>query len=287
MARPEGSISSRNRRHHEPRVQDELRGHPEKFAEHYNQATLFYDSQTAAEQAHIAGAFRFELSKVTVPAIRTRMLAGLANVSADLAAKVAAGLGMEVPDPLPRAIKRVPKPEIATSKALSMVLRPGEPGVRSRKFAILVADGVDGATVAAVQEALLDAGAVPRLMGVRIGPCTTSEGEALDADVSLENEPGILFDGMIVPDGADAMGALRADARALDHLKEQYRHCKALLLFGDGDALLDAAGIPATLPDGASDPGLVFAGDAAAGIADYIGVAGRRHWARETDPPRV
>jgi len=134
---------------------------------------------------------------------------------------------------------------------------------------------------------LLAAGAVPRLMGARIGPCTSSAGEVLDADVSLENEPGVLFDGMIVPDGADAMAELRMDARALDHLKEQYRHCKALLVFGDGDALLSAAGIPTELPDGSPDPGIVFHEGARGAIAAFIDVAGRRHWERETDPPRV
>jgi hypothetical protein len=30
--------------------QDKLRGKPEKFADHYTQATLFYDSQTPVEQ---------------------------------------------------------------------------------------------------------------------------------------------------------------------------------------------------------------------------------------------
>ncbi|WP_036169728.1 catalase [Noviluteimonas dokdonensis] len=271
----------------EPVTQDELRGHPEKFAEHYNQATLFFDSQSPAEQAHIAGAFRFELSKVTVPAVRARMLAGLANVSADLAAQVADGLGMEVPEPLPRAIAKVPQSEVDASPALSMLARPGDGGVRSRKFAILVADGVNGQTVETVQRALLDAGAVPRLMGVRIGPCVTDRGDTLDADVSLENEPGVLFDGMIVPDGADRMGELRMDARTLDYLKEQYRHCKALLILGDSDALLDAARIPATLPDGGQDPGVVVGGNASKAIDAYIAAAGRRHWERETDPPRV
>jgi len=271
----------------EPVKQDELRGHPEKFAEHYNQATLFFNSQTPEEQAHIAGAFRFELSKVTVPAVRTRMLGGLVNVSRALAAQVADGLGMDVPDAMPRAIERVPKAEVKASPALSMLARPGEPGVRSRKFAILVADGVNGKEVETVQRALLDAGAVARLMGVRIGPCTTDAGEMLDADVSLENEPGVLFDGMIVPDGADRMGELRKDARTLDYLKEQYRHCKALLVFGDGGALLESAGIPATLPNGDEDPGLIVGEDARSAIRAYIEFAGRRHWVRETDPPRV
>jgi catalase len=58
----------------QPLEGDKLRGKPEKFADHYTQATLFYESQTAVEKAHIVGGFRFELSKVTVPAIRERML---------------------------------------------------------------------------------------------------------------------------------------------------------------------------------------------------------------------
>ena len=72
-----------------------MRGKPEKFADHYTQARLFYESQTPVEQAHIAAAFRFELSKVTVPAIRERMVASLRNASEELATTVADGLGME------------------------------------------------------------------------------------------------------------------------------------------------------------------------------------------------
>src|SRR5690606_36081328 len=67
QAGPQGYVSFP-----EPVEQDELRGKPEKFAEHYNQASLFYNSQTKAEQRHSAAAFRFELSKVTVPAVRQR-----------------------------------------------------------------------------------------------------------------------------------------------------------------------------------------------------------------------
>lgn len=77
-------------------TEDKVRGKPEKFAEHYQQATLFLNSQTAVEKAHMTAAFRFELSKVAVPAIRRRMLSSLMNVSAELAADVAAGLGMAV-----------------------------------------------------------------------------------------------------------------------------------------------------------------------------------------------
>jgi catalase len=76
-------------------AQAKVRAKPEKFADHYTQARLFYESQTPAEQAHIAAAFRFELSKVTVPAIRRRMVASLRNASESLAAQVGARLGMD------------------------------------------------------------------------------------------------------------------------------------------------------------------------------------------------
>ena len=77
----------------QPVREEKLRGNPEKFADHYTQATLFYESQTDWEKQHIAGGFRFELSKLTVPAIRERMVAGLLNVSAELATMVAEELG--------------------------------------------------------------------------------------------------------------------------------------------------------------------------------------------------
>lgn len=70
---------------------DKVRGKPEKFAEHYAQATLFFESQTPVEKAHIEAAFRFELSKVAVPAIRERMVSSLVNVSPELAAGHAKG----------------------------------------------------------------------------------------------------------------------------------------------------------------------------------------------------
>ena len=54
-----------------------VRGKAERFADHYTQATLFWNSQTPVEKTHIINAFRFELSKVQTPAIRERMVSGL------------------------------------------------------------------------------------------------------------------------------------------------------------------------------------------------------------------
>ena len=123
---------------------DKLRIKPEKFADHYTQARLFFESQSEVEKAHIGNAFRFELSKVTVPAIRERVVASLRNAAPDLAARLAQDLGMELPAPLPKALENPATPEIESSPALSLMARPGDGGIRTRKIAVLVANGVEG-----------------------------------------------------------------------------------------------------------------------------------------------
>jgi catalase len=268
--------------------QAKVRGKPEKFADHYTQATLFYNSQTPVEQAHIAAAFRFELSKVTVPAIRERMVASLRNVSDDLAREVAGGLGMSpLPAALPRALERPAKPEVTASPALSLMARPGDGSVQARKVAVLVAPGVDAKEVARVRDALCAMGAVPKLVGPRIGPI--SGAGSLEADCSLENEPGFLFDAIVLPGAQAAVDALASNAHTLDFIKDQHRHCKTLLALGASSALLQAAAASQTLPSGKADPGVLLApaGAADADMKRFIeALARHRHFERETDPPR-
>jgi catalase len=269
--------------------QAKVRGKPEKFADHYTQATLFYESQTPVEQAHIAAAFRFELSKVTVPAIRERMVASLRNASEELARKVAGDLGMDpLPGPMPRALARPAKPEVEVSPALSLMSRPGDGSIAGRKVALLVAPGMEGDSVSRLQAALVERGAVPRLVGVRIGPVSAASGDVMDADASTENEPGFLFDAMALPDGEQAVAALSADGHTMEFIKDQYRHCKTILAVGASRRLLQSAGLP--VGKGEGDHGLVVAeaGDVDAALARFIeGLARHRHFERETDPPAV
>ncbi len=270
----------------QPVREDKLRGKPEKFADHYTQARLFYESQTPVEQAHIAAAFRFELSKVTVPAIRRRTIAMLRNASEALAETVASGLGMEVPDPLPPVLAEPAEPEVDESPLLSLMARPGEGGIRTRKIAILVADGVDGESLAALQSALVAQGAVPRLVGIHVGRVETASGEAIEADASMENSPAVLFDALVLPDGKDAVQRLAADGHTTEYVQLTYRHCKTLLALGASSALLVQAGVPLD----AGDDGLrvAEAADLEAATQWFIeAVARHRHYERETDPPAV
>ena len=267
---------------------DKLRGKPEKFADHYTQATLFYDSQTAVEKAHIAGGFRFELSKLTVPAIRARMVSSLVNVSAELAAAVAMGLGIAVPQAMPKVLAHPAKPEVTTSAALSLTALPGDGGIRSRSVAILVADGVDGKLIAAVQAALLAAGAKVHLIAPRLGPVKPTSGEPFDATGTLENSAPVLFDGLVLPDGTSSVTALGARIEVMDFISNQYRHGKTILAIGVSKALLERAGVQATLANGEPDPGILLGAAAKAdhAVADFIAALGRhRHPEREAGAP--
>jgi catalase len=274
----------------EPIEADKVRGKPERFAEHYNQATLFWNSQTPVEKAHIIRGFRFELTKVQVPAIRARVVSMLANVDAGLADTLAAELGMERPAPMPRALKRPPRPEVERSPALSLFARPGDGSIRGRRIAIVVADGVDGAAARALHEALAKQGAVPRYVAPRLGAARTDDGGALEVEVTLETMPSVLFDALALPGGAEAVKVLGDVGHTAEFIKETYRHAKTILALGAAADLVERAGVPASLPTGKSDPGVILGRDAAGGdlVARFIDAIRRhRHHQRELDPPKV
>ncbi len=270
-------------------AETKVRGKPELFGEHYGQARLFWESQSLPEQRHIIDAFRFELTRVQVPAIRERMVAGLVNVDLALASAVAEGLGIPVPSALPRATP-LPIPEYAPSPSLSLLFRPGQRGIRTRRVAIFVGDGVDGDMVRAMYASLLKDGAVPRLVGQRLGRVMSLDGCPLDVEITFEAGPSVMYDALVVPDGGEMAGTLGMDANVLTFLREQYRHGKPLLAVGSGVELLVSAWVAIDLPDDSADPGLIIVdgADSAAGLEAFKDVlAAHRVYARETDPPRV
>jgi catalase len=275
----------------EPIEADKVRGKPERFADHYTQAALFYNSQTPVEQAHILRAFRFELTKVQVPAIRQRVVAMLANADVGLAEALAKQLGMPMPEPMPRALEKVTKPEVTESPALSLFARPGDGSIRTRRIAILVAPGVDGAAARALHEGLAEQGAVPRYVAARLGVVKADDGDEIEVEATLETMPSVLFDAVALPGGNSAVVELGNLGHALEFIKDQYRHAKPILALGAAAALVENAGVPARLPSGKPDPGVLIGGPE--GTASQLlptfvkAIARHRHHEREMDPPPV
>ena len=152
-----------------------------------------------------------------------------------------------------------------------------------------MANGSVGASAKALHAALFVQGAVPRFVAPRIGPVQTSDNIEINADASMENEPGFLFDALVLSDGEAGLAALKRDGHTMAFIKDPYRHCKIIMVMGASKALLDKAEVPVRLPDGKLDRGTIVSGNnAMSSLDDFVkAVAMHRHPERETDPPLV
>lgn len=276
----------------QPESGDKVRGKPERFADHYTQATLFWNSQTPVEKVHIIHAFSFELTRVQTPAIRERVVSMLLNVSEDLAEAVAANLGIKMlPSTQPKALVKDTTPEIMLSNPLSLFARTGNGDIATRRIAILIADGVDGNVARTLQSGLASEGAIARFVGIRLGVVQCAEGGEIEIDATFETMPAVLFDALVVPGGYGDMYDPAGGRLAIDFIKEQYRHCKPILALGTGKDLIESAGVKMKLPSGEFDSGvLTFANDENDGeilLQFREAIAAHRHYEREADPQFV
>ena len=64
-----------------------------------------------------------------------------------------------------------------------------------------MANGVEGDMVRAMYSSLLADGAVPRLVGSKLGKVQAGDGSVLHVEITLEAGPSVLWDAVIVPDG--------------------------------------------------------------------------------------
>lgn len=271
-----------------------VRERSDSFTDHFGQARLFFDSQTAIEQRHIIKALRFELGKVESAPVRSRMLGLLSQVSGMLADQVAAVLGMKVPaqpekpmnhgvgaDAVGTKEPKEPSKSNSTSDALSMIKNPTvTPTIATRKIAFLCNDGVSEASVAAMKKALLERDAKACIIAPHLGAVPTAEGGALAADFSFFTASSVLFDAIFIPEGS-AQTELAGNLDAMEFINDAFRHCKIIGASGAGAAVLTA---PQCLAKDKSDGGIITAdaSDAPEFISNFLkAVAGHRFWERE------
>jgi catalase len=240
-----------------------VRANPESFADHYSQATMFYRSLTAVEQAHIVEAFTFELGKCFHQEIKERELAVLANVDAELCALVATGLGLATP-------KGKPVEPAALSPSLSQIAT--EPGpIAGRKIGVVVDAAADLTGVAALRATAIKLGATVLTIAPYGGALNGKDGpEAIDR--TLLTTRSVEFDAILIADGVEPTN----DIKLVVLLQEAFRHCKALGAWGSGSAILEAAGIDV------SGPGILTARTVSKAFTTELTVALGLHrvWAR-------
>lgn len=274
-----------------------VRGKSAKFFDHFSQAAMFFRSLADWEQAHLVQALQFELGKLDAAAVRERMLGMLAQVDPTLAARVADGLGLSVPTRLalplnmsvpadadPALYQSLPvNAALPTSPALSMANQPGL-GIKTRKIAILAADGVDEVALTAMRTALASAGAYSKVIAPRGGVLIGAGGTQIKVDHSLLTTASVLFDAVFIPGGHKGIAALALVPEALHFIHEAYQHSKAIAATGEGCDLMHTACAGATVNDeGEPVAGIVLGPDETHGkmAADFIAaIAAHRHWHR-------
>jgi catalase len=247
---------------------------PESFADHFSQARQFYVSHTPNERLHIINAFVFELSKVDRQDIRVRMVSALRNVHDDLAAGVAAGLGMAgLPEPAPAA--RPTREDLAPSPALS-IIENGPSVPMGRKIGVLVTDGVDAGhldelqTLAAAQQVIVEVVA-PTVSGVR-----TSKGRDVNVDQKIDGAPSVLYDAVVLLPGPGGAAALAELPAARDFVSDAFTHCKFIAHSVEAGEIFAAIGVADKVDDG------VLTLNGKGSVAGFLAACSKlRHWPRE------
>jgi len=239
----------------------------ETFADHYSQARLFYRSQTEIEQAHLASALVFELSKCSFEHVRNRILGNLRNVDDELAARVAAGLGMKLPA---RSRAAVEPQDMDLSPALRIVGKYPDT-LQGRAVGILVTDGADGAVVDALRSAIEAEGASVKIVAPSIGGVTLKGGKTLPVDGQLAGTPSVLFDAVALVVSEEGCARLLGDSAAIDFVANAFVHLKAIGFTPQARPLLDKANVEA-------DAGIV---DVNAKVTAFLAPACTRQWDRE------
>ena len=233
----------------QPSEGDKVRGKPEKFADHYTQATLFYEQPDPGRAGPHSAGLSLRVDQGADPGDPraggghdrqrrrraggragcrsgddqdTRASAAGAEASAQARGRGLAGAVAVCP---PRG-RQHPHPA------------GGHPGGRR--------GGRRGRADPARRAERAGGGAPLRGRAPGLGrrPTTAS---TLEVEVTLETMPSVLFDAVAVPGGKDAVKVLGNLGHAVEFLKDQYRHAKPILALGDGAALVENAGIPAPL----------------------------------------
>jgi catalase len=211
-------------------------------------------------------AFTFELGKCYEQVIKERELQVLAHVDTDLCAQVAAGLGLSAPDGSPAA-------DAALSPALSQIV--AEPGpIAGRKIGVIASAGSDLDGIAKLRKAAARLGAAVFV----IAPAGGALGSGTDAqtvDRTLLTARSVEFDALVVVGGP----APAADIKLTLLLQEAFRHCKVMAAWGDGTAVLEAAGITA------GSAGVITGDTVVKSFTDQLAAAAGLHraWDRAPD----
>ncbi|KAI5274610.1 catalase [Aureobasidium subglaciale] len=216
-----------------------------KFAEHHNQAQLFYNSMSEHEKMHIMNALSFELDHCLDQIVYKRMVERINEIDHNLAKGVAEMVGGDIPEKAGR------QNHGRRSKGLSQTeFPPKNLTIATRMVAILIADGYDAVAYNAIKAALSAQGALPFTIAPRRTPVyaageSRDSGKGVIPDHNLEGQRSTMYDSIVLVGGEESVNTLRRNGRALHYVREAFGHLKAIGALDEAVAFVkDACNLP-------------------------------------------
>jgi catalase len=228
------------------------------------------------------------------------MIGLLSLIDKGLAAEVAFALGLQVPQEAEKPInKSIPadgdpsdyesiqvEGKTKKSEALSMK-NTIKDTIKSRKVAILAADGVDATSLKTIMEAVLVEGGIAHVIAPKLGQIKASDKTNISVEESFLTASSVLYDAVYVPGGKNSVATLEAEANAIHFLNEAFKHCKAIAADLGASQVLEATYFFHKLPQEFSEKtvleeGIVIEKDIKALSKKFIkAIAQHRFWERE------
>jgi catalase len=240
------------------------------------------------EKEHIIEAFHFEIGKVKDKKIRQAIVDMFNNVDGDLAIEIAKGVGVSAPAQKGGSPVTKESPNVSQERTEHTVKNT----IKSRKIAILAADGYDHKDLSQVMQALKAGGANAHIISKYQGMLKSSSGEEIEVDKNYRTTASVLYDAVYIPGGKKNIDTLKMHGDAIHFINEAFRHCKPLGASGEGVELFKAAHLADIKLAGqksadqvVSDKGVVTirkeGGSSSFNDAFISAIAKHRHWDRE------
>ncbi|MCW1928301.1 catalase [Bhargavaea beijingensis] len=242
-----------------------VRARSESFGDHFSQATLFWNSMTNHEKAHIIEAFSFELGKVNSQSVKQQVVDMFANVSVELATAFAVNIGAKPPEGGGSGVTK-------SSPALSQDNTPKT--AETRKVAVILTEGFNGPEVNYVLEKLSAEGLMPEIISETIGTVRGTNGVKLKARHTFLTAKSVLFDAVYMIRGSRKNKKFNKDAAYF--IDEAFSHYKPIGATGEGIDWL-------TVNHLGGKPGVISGTDIEEFTEEFLeAIAAHRFWERVT-----
>ncbi|WP_332695232.1 catalase [Halalkalibacter lacteus] len=248
--------------------QEKMEGHKvrarsESFKDHFSQATLFWNSMSKAEKAHIINAFSFELGKVKSASVKQQVVDMFGNVSIELATSFADAIGANHPQVEDSGVTK-------SSPALSQEHTKKKP--TTRKVAVIIGSDFNGTEVKPVLDELKAVGIQPGILSEKLGLVKSTDGTELEVDHTFLTADSVLFDAVYIVGGSKENKTFHKQATYF--IEEAFSHYKPIGATEEGKSLL--------VDNMDSSPGVVCGGEKKEFTKKFIqAISAHRHWDRE------